>query len=59
MAWLLDTNALSELRRPRPEPKVVAFVAERPLGELYISVIPLPSFASASSLSRNPIDGPN
>jgi predicted nucleic acid-binding protein len=25
--WLLDTNILSELRRPKPEPKVIAFVA--------------------------------
>jgi predicted nucleic acid-binding protein len=24
MAWLLDTNILSELRRPKPEQKVVA-----------------------------------
>jgi predicted nucleic acid-binding protein len=25
-AWLLDTNILSELRRARPEPKVLAFM---------------------------------
>jgi predicted nucleic acid-binding protein len=30
MAWLLDTNVLSELRRLRPEPKVVDFVAGQP-----------------------------
>jgi hypothetical protein len=29
--WLLDTNVLSELRRPKPERKVVAFVAALPL----------------------------
>ena len=34
MAWLLDTNVLSELRRPKPEPKVVAFVAGQPLDQL-------------------------
>ncbi|WP_424360862.1 type II toxin-antitoxin system VapC family toxin [Methylocystis parvus] len=39
--WLLDTNVLSELRRPRPEPKVVAFVAEKPLGLLYVSAVTL------------------
>ena len=39
MAWLLDTNILSELRRPRPEPRVVAFVADRPLSELYVSAV--------------------
>ena len=41
MPWLLDTNVLSELRRLRPEPKVVAFVADRPLASLYISSVTL------------------
>jgi predicted nucleic acid-binding protein len=36
---LLDTNVLSELRKPRPEPKVVAFVDDCPLESLYISVV--------------------
>jgi predicted nucleic acid-binding protein len=39
--WLLDTNTLSELRRPRPEPKVVAFVAAQPLDSLFISAVTL------------------
>jgi predicted nucleic acid-binding protein len=37
--WLLDTNILSELRRPRPERKVVAFIAHQPLEYLYVSVV--------------------
>lgn len=37
--WLLDTNVLSELRRPRPNAKVVAFVAAQPLDRLYVSVV--------------------
>jgi toxin FitB len=37
--WLLDTNILSELRRPRPERKVVAFVAAQPLELLYVSSV--------------------
>lgn len=41
MAWLLDTNILSELRKPRPEPKVVDFVSALPLEQLYISVVTL------------------
>lgn len=41
MAWLLDTNILSEIRRLNPEPKVLAFVAGTPLNELYISVVTL------------------
>ena len=39
MAWLLDTNVLSELRRPKPEQKVVAFVAGCPLDQLDISAV--------------------
>jgi hypothetical protein len=37
--WLLDTNVLSELRRARPEPKVVAFIAAQPLESLFVSVV--------------------
>jgi toxin FitB len=39
--WLLDTNILSELRRPKPEHKVLAFVAAQPLELLYISTVTL------------------
>jgi predicted nucleic acid-binding protein len=35
--WLLDTNILSELRRPKPEHKVLAFITAQPLDLLYIS----------------------
>ena len=37
--WLLDTNILSELRRPKPEPKVLAFIAAQPLDRLYVSAV--------------------
>ena len=37
--WLLDTNVISELRRPRPDPRVVAFVATRPLEQLFVSAV--------------------
>ena len=37
--WLLDTNILSELRRPKPQPKVLAFIAVQPLEELYVSAV--------------------
>ena len=39
--WLLDTNILSELRRPKPERRVLAFVAAQPLELLYISTVTL------------------
>jgi hypothetical protein len=37
--WLLDTNVLSELRRPKPNQKVVAFVAGKPLDLLFVSIV--------------------
>jgi toxin FitB len=37
--WLLDTNVLSELRRPKPNAKVVAFVESKPLDLLFVSVV--------------------
>ena len=39
--WLLDTNILSELRRPKPEPKVHTFIATQPLERLYVSTVTL------------------
>ena len=39
--WLLDTNVLSELRKLRPEPKVVAFVSSQSLDLLHVSTITL------------------
>lgn len=39
MAWLLDTNVLSELRKPKPEPQVVSFISSLPLGQIYISSV--------------------
>jgi toxin FitB len=37
--WLLDTNILSELRRPKPDSKVVAFVESKPLDLLFVSIV--------------------
>jgi predicted nucleic acid-binding protein len=39
--WLLDTNVLSELRRLKPERKVLAFVAAQPLDLLNVSTVTL------------------
>jgi toxin FitB len=41
IGWLLDTNVLSELRRQKPEPKVLAFIASQPLEQLYVSAVTL------------------
>ena len=37
--YLLDTNILSELRRPRPEARVVDFVSAQPLESLFVSAV--------------------
>jgi toxin FitB len=37
--WLLDTNILSELRRRKPERKVIAFVAAQSLDRLFVSTV--------------------
>ena len=37
--WLLDTNVLSELRKPRPDAHVARFVADQPGGSLFVSEV--------------------
>ena len=37
--YLLDTNVLSELRRPKPNKRGVAFVAAQPLEQLHVSSV--------------------
>ena len=39
--WLLDTNVISELRRSRPDSRVVAFVAAEPLDRMFLSAVTL------------------
>lgn len=39
--YLLDTHVISELRRPRPEQRVVDFIAAQPLEALFISTVTL------------------
>jgi toxin FitB len=39
--FLLDTNVISELTRPRVEPKVQQWVAAQEFGALFISVVRL------------------
>ncbi len=52
--WLLDTNILSELRRIRPEPKVVEFVAGQALERLFISVVTLAEIRFGIELVGDP-----
>jgi hypothetical protein len=52
--WLLDTNVVSELRRPKPEPKVLAFVASQPLDSLYVSAASLAEIRFGIELVADP-----
>jgi hypothetical protein len=52
-AWLLDTNVLSELRRPRPRRTVTSFVSEQPLDLLYISSVTLAEIRFGIELVTN------
>lgn len=51
--WLLDTNILSELRRPKPEPRAIAFIQDQPLDSLYISVVTLAEIRFGIELVSN------
>lgn len=53
--WLLDTNILSELRRPRPERKVLAFIASQPLELLHVSVVTLAEIRFGIELVPDPV----
>jgi len=39
--WLLDTNIASELRKPKPDHRVTAFVENQPQDALFISSVSL------------------
>jgi predicted nucleic acid-binding protein len=39
--WLLDTNVVSELSRPKPNRRVIDFVASQPLEQLFVSAVTL------------------
>ena len=41
MSYLIDTNVLSELRRSKASPRVVAWVHARPPQSMYLSVLTL------------------
>ena len=37
--WILDTNVVSELMRPEPEPRVIEWVGARPGGSLFLTAV--------------------
>lgn len=55
MAWLVDTNVLSELRRPHPSHRVASFMEGCPLTELYVSTVVLAEIRFGIHLTADPI----
>jgi predicted nucleic acid-binding protein len=53
--WLLDTNVISELRRPRPNARVRAFVASQPLEDLFISTVTLAEIRYGIEMVGDPV----
>ena len=39
--WLLDTNIISELRKPNPNSKVINFIAAQPSATLFVTDVTL------------------
>jgi predicted nucleic acid-binding protein len=40
-AWLLDTDVISELRRPRPNARVRSFIGGQRFEDLFVSTVTL------------------
>jgi predicted nucleic acid-binding protein len=53
--WLLDTNVISELRRPRPSVRVRRFIASQRLDDLFISTVTLAEIRFGIELVTDPI----
>jgi predicted nucleic acid-binding protein len=53
--WLLDTNVISELHRPRPDAKVVSFIARNPLHLMFVSAVTLAEIRFGMEIVKDPI----
>ncbi len=54
MAWLIDTNILSEIKRPRPDPHVVRFLTSIPQEDLLTSVVTLAEIRYGIEMQSDP-----
>lgn len=50
--FLLDTNVISELRKPRPDPNVLSWTSALPAGSAYLSVITVGEIARGIAQRR-------
>ena len=53
--WLLDTNVLSELRRPRPDARVRRFIAGQRLEDLFVSTVTFAEIRFGIEIVSDPI----
>jgi predicted nucleic acid-binding protein len=53
--YLLDTNVISELRKPKPEKRVVAFIAAAPLVSLYLPDITIAEIRYGIARTADPL----
>ena len=51
--YLLDTNVVSELRRPRPSPSVVGWLAAVPTEHLFISALTIGEIQAGIEMTRD------
>lgn len=54
MSWLLDTCVLSEVLKPRPEPKLVKWLGDQREEDLYISSLTIGEFQKGAALQDDP-----
>lgn len=53
--WLLDTNVLLELRRPRPDARVRKFIAAQRLEDLFVSTVTFAEIRFGIEIVSDPI----
>lgn len=51
--YLLDTSVVSELRRPRPHPNVLAWIEEVPAAQLFLSAVTIGEIQAGMEITRD------
>ena len=51
--YLLDTNVVSELRRPRPHQAVLRWIADVPADQLYLSAVTIGEIQAGIEITRD------
>ena len=52
--WLVDTNVISELRRPKPDRNVLRFLRETAPASLHVSIVTLAEIRYGAELLEDP-----